>query len=1177
MRIFLSFNSKDRALAEELCAGLTRMRPSAQIFFSPVSIGPGFWLPKLADEIAAADAFLLLIGPKGIGPWQEVEYYAAFDRHVGDHRFTLVPLLAADAQAPGLPLLRNLNWVEAALVADETVLYRILAALEGEAVATATPIWKLVNPYRGLEAMTEANADYFYGRSIETGEVLNALTSQPERCPILIGASGVGKSSVAQAGVLSALKSMRWPGTGHKAPWPAGLTSSRTWVHLVMRPGDAPLTALTATVIRLWGLNVQDPENAALPRKWAEGLRRGDNKLADLIDATQEVLKKREGEAPERILLYVDQGEELYTRSTTAEARRFSEVLVEGLGDVRIMSVASLRADYFDKLQADDALFKSHQHINVAPLDRVRLDDVVKAPARALSVRFEDDRTAERITTAAATEPGALPLLSYLLTDMWASMVKRNDATLRLPAQVIDIGGVLASRAEEFLKVNPNREIALRRLLTLRLVVVPPEGEPVRRVTRREECTNEEWTLATQLADHPWRLVVTREREADSEIVAEVTHEALLRGWPRLSSWLREAREFLIFKGDMARAERRWRAMGMADSALMTGLDLTSAKQWLTERQAADLSDEERQFIGASIACAEATTRRKRQLSVAALCILLALIGAAIWEWIQFDRSRTEAGAARKAAENRLDIARKIAENQVTLVTHDLRYVQGIQINTVERLLQHAKRSFDELSSAVGNDPIFTQHRADMMSGFGETYLKAKGLDQAEEAYAESLQIYKALASNDPNKITWQRGIGDQIDNLGVVLQQRGKIDLAMSNFKQVLDIRMAIADREPNNPVSFRDLASSYYNIGEILMLRGNARESLSSHSEALENATLAQSKNSGNLDRLDLDYKLSLIHVSIGAAYEALGNSERRLYSYKAALDIRKRLVEANPDNAEWKRLLSWAYFWIGGYYLDHGNLAEALNNIKPCLSLRLTLAKSNPGDLVAKYDLAWAYHYLGMAFQKQGDFKAARENFGEAYNLRKELVDLDKNNTKWRKDLALSYESLGDAAEAQVDAAIALGHFKNAITILKGLVGEAPTNRGWRDSLALILNKSASIQKCNGDLAAALAGYGEALTLRSELLTQNPNDLVAMLRAARSENLVGEVLQLQGEMEGAFAHYRQSAELGKRMLERNPEYSAARDVLTVVQKKIDVPTTDAGPGDGLRACANAKSSLP
>jgi hypothetical protein len=63
---------------------------------------------------------------------------------------------------------------------------------------------------------------------------------------------------------------------------------------------------------------------------------------------------------------------------------------------------------------------------------------------------------------------------------------------------------------------------------------------------------------------------VTGEREADKQIVADVAHEVLLRAWPRLSNCLREECEFLIFKSDAERAERRWRDWGSADRALLT-------------------------------------------------------------------------------------------------------------------------------------------------------------------------------------------------------------------------------------------------------------------------------------------------------------------------------------------------------------------------------------------------------------------------------------------------------------------------------------------------------------------------------------------------------------------------------------------------------------------------------
>src|SRR6202011_1882983 len=98
-----------------------------------------------------------------------------------------------------------------------------------------------------------------------------------------------------------------------------------------------------------------------------------------------------------------------YTRATSKEARRFSEVLIEGLRDSRLFAFASLRADYFDRLQADEPLFKCYEHVNVPPLDRQQLEAVVTGPAKALGVEFEDDEIPKLIINAAAAEPGALP------------------------------------------------------------------------------------------------------------------------------------------------------------------------------------------------------------------------------------------------------------------------------------------------------------------------------------------------------------------------------------------------------------------------------------------------------------------------------------------------------------------------------------------------------------------------------------------------------------------------------------------------------------------------------------------------------------------------------------------------------------------------------------------------
>jgi hypothetical protein len=449
-------------------------------------------------------------------------------------------------------------------------------------------------------------------------------------------ASGVGKSSVAQAGVLSALKSMRWPGAKRAAisHWPDALRDCRAWAFLSMRPGNAPLQALVAAFIQLWQLDLTDPKQASRQDEWTKGLLAGKNSLRQLIDATQDNLKQREGEAPARVLLYLDQGEELYTRAASQEAKRFTELLAEGIADLRLSVFASMRADFFHRLQADTALFSCYEHVDVPPLGPAKLLEVVTAPANALDVTFEDEKLADRLTATAADEPGALPLLSYLWTDMWAGMEKYGHAVMRLPSQAIDVGGVLAHRAETFLAAHPGEENALQRLLTLKLAAVPQEGEPVRRQADRAECSDEEWALAGRLADHPCRLVVISQSATDGRVFAEVAHEAFLRSWPRLTQWLYDERVFLVFKAEVEREERQWRELNRADEALLTGLNLSRAEQYLPLRPQ-DLSPDVAAFVQRSIAKDREEKQRQlaekeRQLRFQRLVSFAAAIGAVV-------------------------------------------------------------------------------------------------------------------------------------------------------------------------------------------------------------------------------------------------------------------------------------------------------------------------------------------------------------------------------------------------------------------------------------------------------------------------------------------------------------------------------------------------------------------
>ena len=662
-RWFLSYTSQDFALTQALKAALQRKDSDADIFFAPENMrAGGFWKPQLAKEIQESTAFILLIGEK-LGDWQVMEYYEALDRRAKEPDYPIILILSAKRPAPGLPFARQLHWVTSEDPASEATIGKLLDAASGPAQRPGE-LWRFTRPYRGLEAMTEANSDYFYGRDRKTVELIDVLATARGKLPILLGNSGVGKSSLAQAGVLAALLRQGWSDKINDAPsWPEAFHDSRRWCFLTLRPGTQPLQSLVALFFDTWQYTAASAERVKEEKGWIELLRDGKAALPDLLNATERRYKEMAQTAPPAFFLYIDQGEELYVRAEARERRRFSEILVHGLGDQRLRALMSMRSDFLGELQSDEALFEAHRQINVPPLREPELRQVVNRPAELLSAQFETDdfaaTIARRTAEESAKDAGALPLLSYLLDDMWMQMVQRGDGVLRLPEQAFELGGVLVRRANAFVSAHPDSEDKLRHIFTLKLATVREGEEPTRRRAWRSEFSDEEWRLVSELADHPNRLLVTATPDADTtplapetakpdsvgtaasrETYAEVAHEAIFRRWDKLREWIAAEREFLAWKTGLEAARRAWQATpdNFKIDALLMGAALTQAQSWRGKRSE-DISAVDREFMDQSTnreSKARAQARRVQALVYVLLVgIILGLIGVINEEYVK--------------------------------------------------------------------------------------------------------------------------------------------------------------------------------------------------------------------------------------------------------------------------------------------------------------------------------------------------------------------------------------------------------------------------------------------------------------------------------------------------------------------------------------------------------------
>ena len=407
--------------------------------------------------------------------------------------------------------------------ADVEAFVAALAAAVGPEVEekhAIEPLGELENPYVGLLAFDDASADRFFGRERLVAGMLERLSGDgiDSRCLVIVGPSGSGKSSVAAAGLLPALRAGAVPG-------------SSEWFVTTMTPGDDPFESLEAALLRV---AVNPP--ASLLDQMRDG-RRG------ILRSIRRCLSS-EGQ---RLLLLVDQFEELFVGRSSQDADEFLDGLAVAVADPSspLRLVATLRADYYGQPleHAAFAPILDAATVNVTPLAGDELERAVVAPARALGVAFEPGLVA-RITADVTGQSSPLPLLQYTLAELFE---RRADRVMTAAAYE-DIGGLtgaLSARAEALYRQADHEQRETIRRVFGRLLDPAEATADLRRRARVADLGSDPastWMLERYGAA---RLITFDRDPVSREPTVEVAHEALLREWPRLVRWLREDRQQL--------------------------------------------------------------------------------------------------------------------------------------------------------------------------------------------------------------------------------------------------------------------------------------------------------------------------------------------------------------------------------------------------------------------------------------------------------------------------------------------------------------------------------------------------------------------------------------------------------------------------------------------------------
>jgi hypothetical protein len=527
-------------LADEVCFWLEREGHVPFLDRDPhhgLAVGEA-WEERLYQELRAADATICLITRAYLASmWCHTEIGIA--KAVGS---ILLPVRAEARMDHPLVSAARYQYVDYASdpTAARTELGQRLRRLDAGGGA-GWPDDR--SPFPGLESFKSDWHRAFFGRHAEvralTGR-LRAWGKAEQGLLAVVGPSGCGKSSLVQAGL-----------------FPELMKDPDCVVLPVLRPGAEPMAAL-ARALAVTAHQLGLGWTVAFIRTQ---LDRPDG-LARLAD---ELLVAGSGPARHRVVVIVDQLDELLTITSPTARTAFSRLLQEAVaGPVQL--VATLRSEYLGRLLAEPALTGLPvTPFPLRPLARELLPQAIEGPARLAGLRVDAELVGRMVE---ATKSGdALPLLAFTLNQLAAGLSRGDELSAERYNELGGVQGTLASQANAALvaarsKTGRTQAEVLAGLL--QLVTVDDQGRPIRRRVDRARLAEPVRRELDAFVDH--RLL--KADAEDGRALLEVSHEAVLSGWAPLAQAIRDAAAALRARQTVEQAAADWTQAGRHDAYL---------------------------------------------------------------------------------------------------------------------------------------------------------------------------------------------------------------------------------------------------------------------------------------------------------------------------------------------------------------------------------------------------------------------------------------------------------------------------------------------------------------------------------------------------------------------------------------------------------------------------------
>ncbi|PKG74465.1 transcriptional regulator [Shewanella sp. GutCb] len=894
--------------------------------------------------------------------------------------------------------------------------YRTLAEVRfpiGQEEVAAHQSWQSGSPFPGLQAYSANYADVFFGRGKQISVLLDRISQQIKYgrafC-LTLGPSGSGKSSLINAGIMPNLMTTAGYNSVKVASYSgldfADVSSSQLFIEL-------------ASAMLDWELNdlpVFDGYSA-------------DTLATTLIDEPNAVIKlcqqalKTQTNNYTHFALFIDRLEILLSSPLFKDEERhiFVELIEHLATSGTVLILSACRNEFYPLLVNYPTLMAGKSrgaHFDLAPPSRSELLQMIRLPAIAANLTWDIDPDSampldEMLCSEAASNPDALPMLQYMLQALYLRRSSDDQLQVTVYQELGGIEGAIGKNAEDAINgLTEKQKNCLPHVLSLLVTLREDEVSITSRTARWSQLlakskseSESENALVQAMVDS--RLFVSHLQ--NGEPCFSIAHEALLRRWPRATSWIDEHNTSLQIKSRLYHLAKRWRKEHKNSAYLLAdGKPLNEALA-LQDNPLFTIEPQERALIAAS-AKQQRSKRWRRHFTIAALCVLSVVSIVMSYKSTEAEKMAQQ---KRLAAENLLGfMVGDFADKMRGIGRMDL--LNGISNKALEYFTD-AKLNID---NNLGFDANF-QH-AQTLEAMGEVAYSRNKLDEASTAFhaarskltalltaqPQNLELLKTLGANafwigqlDYDKSDWDAArvwfekylaysqtmfdiapedndalmeLSYAQSTLGSVSMEQQDFVSARRGFEASLELNLQALAKDTTNSQLMADVANTRSWLARAVLAQGDIHTAIKIYQQIQQQLNTSNINDPYTLERLAANNHLlaTLFHY-LGRHKEAFNQAQ---LSYQAITEALKH----DPKNELW-RVQQYNTFFIMLIFVENTkNFPKEYRPIQIAAMLKAdqSLRKSTQVDIVwAKYHFAAATFYLKDKDYKQSALHAAK----------------------------------------------------------------------------------------------------------------------------------------------------------------------------------------------------------